>query len=245
MNGRPRFRIIGPGRAGGSLAAALEGAGWPRLDDRRRGDDLTDAADGADLVVLAVPDPAIAAVAAAIGPTGDTVVCHLAGSLGLDVLEPHPRRAALHPLVSLPDPELGARRLTAGAWFATAGDPITDRIVDALGGRHFTIADADRAVYHAGAAVASNHLIALLGQVERLATSIGMPLDAYLDLADATLANVRDLGPADALTGPVARGDWETVRRHLAALPDDEREPYRALARATARLADRPWPEGL
>ena len=158
-----------------------------------------------------------------MAPVEGTVVAHLAGSLGLDVLAPHPRRAALHPLVSLPDAEVGARRLRAGAWFAVAGDPpgslaLMEALVADLGGRSFTVADADRAAYHAAAAIASNHLVALLGQVERVAAGAGVPLEAYLDLVRATLDNVAEMGPAAALTGPVARGDWATVERHRAAL---------------------------
>jgi len=237
-----RFRIVGPGRAGESLGRALARAGWARHGDLRRGDDPAGACRGVDLVVLATPDAAIAEVAAAVEPDPTTVVAHLAGSLGLDVLATHPRPAALHPLVSLPSPDLGATRLAAGAWFAVAGDPLVQRAADDLGGRWFEVADVDRATYHAAAAVASNHLVALLGQVERLASGIGVPPEAYLDLARASLDNVAALGPAAALTGPVARGDWATVARHLDALPADERPAYLALAEAAARLAGRTLP---
>lgn len=238
----PRIRIIGPGRAGRSLGGALADAGWEVQGWLGRNDPVADAAADVDLLVLAVPDAAIAEVAAAVRPVAGTVVAHLAGSLGLDVLGDHQRRAAVHPLVSLPDADIGARRLASGAWFAVAGDPLAQRVVADLGGRWFEVADADRAVYHGAAAVASNHLVALLGQVQRLADDIGVPFEAYLDLAEATLQNVRSLGPAAALTGPAARGDWATVRRHLDALPPAEREAYRALADAARRLVD---PEGL
>ena len=97
------------------------------------------------------------------------MVVHLSGSLGLDVLAPHPRRAALHPLVPLPDPEVGAGRLAAGVTFAVAGDPVAGRDGRALGGRPVAVADADRAAYHAAACIAANHVVALLGQVERVA----------------------------------------------------------------------------
>ncbi|MBX3313674.1 MAG: DUF2520 domain-containing protein [Actinobacteria bacterium] len=238
-----RFRTIGPGRAGRSLAIALERAGWEHVGYLGRGDDVSAAADGVDLVVIATPDGAVADAAASIEPRSGVVVAHLAGSLGLEALAPHERRGALHPLMSLPDPELGARRLASGAWFAVAGDPLVERIVDDLGGRRFTVADADRAEYHATAAIASNHLVALLGQVVRLAQQIDVPPEAYLDLATATLANVVELGPRAALTGPVARGDWDTVARHLDALPADERVTYVTLAAAAARLVEREVPE--
>ncbi len=103
-----------------------------------------------------------------------------------------------------------------------------------------TVADADRARYHAAACIAANHLVALLGQVERVATPIGVPLEAYLALAQASFDDVGRRGPAAALTGPVARRDWDTVARHVAALPADERPAYLALARAAHRLVAEP-----
>ena len=238
----PALRLIGPGRAGSSLAAALGAVGWHVEPPRRRGDPLADAAAGVDLLVIATPDEAIAEVAVAVEPVPTTVVAHLAGSLGLDVLAPHPRRAAVHPLVPLPDQETGAARLASGVWFAVAGDPLGGRVVADLGGRAVTVADSRRAAYHATAAIASNHLVALLGQAERVAAPTGVGLEAFLDLARAALGDVAERGPAAALTGPVARGDTATVRRHLAALDPDERPAYRALAAAAARLRRPPAP---
>jgi predicted short-subunit dehydrogenase-like oxidoreductase (DUF2520 family) len=202
-----------------------------------RGDDVSRAAEGVDLLVVATPDDEIRGVARAVGPADGTVVAHLAGARGLEVLAPHPRRAAVHPLVALPTPELGARRLVGG-WFAVAGDPIADEVVRALNGRSFTVADEDRATYHAAAVIASNHLVALLGQAERLAASVGVPFAAYLDLATDTLANVAELGPVASITGPAARGDEATLRRHLRALPADERRAYRGMIDAARRLAE-------
>ena len=138
----------------------------------------------------------------------------------------------------MPSPQLGAARLRGGAWFAVAGDPLVIRVVEQLGGRWFEVDDEHRTAYHAAAAIASNHLVALLGQVQRVAAPAGVPFDAYLDLARATVENVAELGPAAALTGPAARGDWETIERHLAALPADEREAYRAMVRAARRLLE-------
>lgn len=233
---RPPVRIVGPGRAGGALARALGRAGWPIADARHRGDDLADAAAAVGVVVIATPDDRIAEVARAIEPVAGTVVVHLAGSRGLDVLAPHHRRAGLHPLMALPDAELGARRLADGGWFAVAGDPIAEDMAASLGGRTFTVADVDRARYHATAVVASNHLVALLGQVERLARGAGVPMEPFLDLVRGTLANVEQLGAARALTGPAARGDTETIDRHLDAIDPSERELYRALVAAAMRL---------
>jgi predicted short-subunit dehydrogenase-like oxidoreductase (DUF2520 family) len=235
----PTFRVIGPGRAGRSLQRALEASGWRGLAPLGRGDDVSAAGAGADAVIIATPDGAIAEVASLVEPRNDVVVVHLAGSLGLDVLAPHPRRASVHPLVALPDGDLGAARLRAGAWFAVAGDPVARQIVSALGGRPIDVADDNRAAYHAAASIASNHLVALLGQVQRVAAAAGVPLEAYLDLVRATVDNVAALGPADALTGPVARGDWATVASHLDALPADERAGYRAMVELAERLLDR------
>jgi predicted short-subunit dehydrogenase-like oxidoreductase (DUF2520 family) len=232
----PRLRLIGPGRAGRSLARALIAAGWTLTGELGRRDDQSRAAEDVDLLVIATPDAVIADVAAAVRVNPKTVVAHLSGSLGLEVLAPHPRRAAVHPLVPLPDPVAGAARLR-GAWFAVAGDPMATAVVEALGGRSFVVADEDRTTYHAAAVIASNHLVALLGQVQRVAAGAGVPLAAYLDLARAAVEDVARLGPAAALTGPVARGDWETVGRHLEALAPQERPGYEALAELAARLA--------
>jgi predicted short-subunit dehydrogenase-like oxidoreductase (DUF2520 family) len=232
-----RVRIIGPGRAGTSLALALERAGWDVLPTLGRGDELRPAASGTELLVIATPDAVVAAASAAVEPREATAVAHLSGVLGLDPLRAHPRRAVLHPLVALPDPDRGSERLV-GAWFGLAaeGDPLAAEAASSLRGKVVHVAEADWPRYHAAASIASNHLVALLGQVERVASGVGVPVEAFLDLARGSLADVADLGPADALTGPVRRGDAETVARHLAALPVAERAAYEALAREAARL---------
>jgi pantoate--beta-alanine ligase len=236
------LRVIGPGRAGTSLARALAVAGWRLLPPLGRGDDLRAAGhdvegQSVDLLVIATPDGAVAEVAASVEPVDHTVVAHLAGSAGLDVLAPHRRRAVIHPLVSLPDADTGARALRAGAWFAVTGDELALQVVRDLDGRSLPVADGERVAYHAAACIASNHLVALLGQVDRVAASAGVPLDALLDLVRTTVENVATLGPAAALTGPVARGDWDTVDRHLAALDPSERPAYEAMAAAAQRLS--------
>jgi predicted short-subunit dehydrogenase-like oxidoreductase (DUF2520 family) len=233
----PSVRILGRGRAGGALAGALGAvAGWEVELVEGRGPSVASAAAGVDALVLAVPDAAIASVAASITPAADTVVLHLAGSLGLDVLASHQRRAALHPLVALPNAGVGAQRLR-GASFAVAGDGLAAAIVDALGGQSFEVGDGQRAAYHAAACIASNHLVALLAQAERVAASARVPLRVYLDLVRATVDNVADLGPAAAITGPAARGDDETIARHLNVLGDDDRPLYALLAEECRRLA--------
>ncbi len=229
--------MLGPGRAGLSFLGALERVGWVAELPLGRGADLSRAAHGVDLLVIATPDRFIAEAAAAVESVDSTVVMHLAGSFGLGPLEGHARAAALHPLVSLPDPSVGAARLAAGAWFAVTGDPLARTIVEQLGGHSVEVADEDRTLYHAAACIAANHLVALMGQVERVAHEVGVPLEAYLDLARATLENVTALGPRAALTGPAARGDESTIARHLDALEASERPAYSALAEQARRLA--------
>jgi len=142
----------------------------------------------------------------------------------------------VHPLVSLPNPTTGTQRLRDDAWFATAGDGIADEVVEALGGRSFVIADDHRVEYHAAACIAANHLVALLGQVERIGAAAGAPFEAYLSLVRGAVDNVAELGPAAALTGPAARGDELTIARHLAAIDPSERDAYRAMADQARRL---------
>jgi predicted short-subunit dehydrogenase-like oxidoreductase (DUF2520 family) len=231
------IRIIGPGRAGSSLAAALSSRGWSVVGFLGRHDDLTDAARGVDALIIATPDDTVASVAQQVASNPTTAVLHLSGSLGLDALAPHERCAALHPLVPLPNTEVGASRLQSGVTFAVAGDPMARHMVESLGGHMVTVADKDRATYHAAACMAANHVVALLGQVERVAEQVGLSLEAFLPLARAAVEDVAELGPRAALTGPARRGDWATLSRHLDALPKDERAGYQAGAALATRLA--------
>ncbi len=232
-----RVRIIGPGRAGTSLAVALGRAGWEVCPILGRHDAVGSAARDTDLLVIATPDDAVAEVAATVKACDRSAIAHLSGSLGLGPLQGHPRPAVLHPLVALPDAERGAERLV-GAWFGLAqeGDRLAAEAVASLRGKAVTVAEADWARYHAAAVMASNHVVALLGQAERVAASIGAPVDAFLDLARGSLADVAALGARAALTGPIQRGDHDTVQRHLAALPPEERPGYEAMATEAARL---------
>jgi predicted short-subunit dehydrogenase-like oxidoreductase (DUF2520 family) len=257
--------LVGPGRAGTALALALRARGrrivsvagrTPTSPSTVRAAALLgapavtvrDAGAGADVVLVATPDAAIAEAAAALAPTVErgALVLHLSGASTVHELDDLARErpdvdvGSLHPLQSLPSAELGAARL-AGAWCAIDG-PIErlERLALAIGMRPFRVDAADRVRYHAAACVASNHLVALLGQVDRLADAAGVPREAFAPLVRATLDNVDALGAAGALTGPVARGDYDTVARHLDAIPDDERETYEALSAAAARLV---WTE--
>ncbi len=232
------FRVLGPGRAGSSLAAALSARGWEFAGFLGRHDDVTGAAHGVDVLVVATPDDVIAHVAAAVIPEPTTTVVHLSGSLGLEALAPHPLRAAVHPLVPLPNGEVGAERLGSGVTFAVAGAPAARAIVETLGGRLVEVADEDRAAYHAAACIAANHVVALLGQVERVAAAVGLDLDSFLPLTRAAVDDVAVLGASSALTGPARRGDWATLSRHLDALPKSERAGYQAGAALATKLAE-------
>jgi predicted short-subunit dehydrogenase-like oxidoreductase (DUF2520 family) len=255
-----RVALVGPGRAGTALALALVASGHDIVAVAGRAADAASvqraaqrfavptravevAAPGADLVVVATPDGVIADVAARLAPTLDagTLVVHLSGALGLDALDaisatrPDVEVGALHPLQTFPSGTLGAAHLD-GAWAAVAGPPSVAELATDVGLRPFAVADDRRATYHAAACIASNHLVALLGQVERVAAAAAVPFEAFEPLVRTTIANVFAIGPAAALTGPVARGDLDTVQRHLRALAEDEIPTYRALARAATAL---------
>ncbi|NNE74027.1 MAG: 2-amino-4-hydroxy-6-hydroxymethyldihydropteridine diphosphokinase [Acidimicrobiales bacterium] len=229
--------IVGPGRAGQAMGQAIEQIGWASVRYFGRNDDL-DGIRSDELVIIATPDAAVADVATAIPEVEDRPVLHVAGSLGVDVLAGHRRAAALHPVLAMPTPAIGAHRLLDDAWFAICGDRAADELAVAMGGRSFWVEDHDRAAYHAAAVVASNHVTALLGQVWRITGSIVVPREPFFRLARSAIDNVATLGPQKALTGPVARGDHETIERHRAALDPSEVELYDALVAAALRVKD-------
>ncbi|HET8656472.1 MAG TPA: Rossmann-like and DUF2520 domain-containing protein, partial [Longimicrobiaceae bacterium] len=179
-----------------------------------------------DALLVAVPDAEIARVAetlseAALSPVP---VLHASGALGAEVLDPLARRGcptgAIHPLVAVADPVAGAERLR-GAWFAVEGDPAAAALaigwVGALGGRMLPVEPGAKALYHAAAVFASNYVVTLLDTAERLMQAAGVPdgaaREAVTDLAAGAVRGVAGRGPAAALTGPIARGDVETVER--------------------------------
>ncbi len=253
--------LVGPGRAGTALALALASRGVRTTAVAGRAADapstrevalrldapavtVPEAGRSADLIVVATPDGAIETAAAALAASLEpgALVVHLAGARGLDALAPISATrtdvlvGALHPLQTLPSADAGAARL-AGAWAAIAGPPRVEALARFLDLRPFGVADADRAAYHAAACVAANHLVALLSQVERIAAAAHVPLEAFEPLVSATVDNVFAFGPSSALTGPVARGDTDTVARHLDSLAPDDRDAYLALADTARRLA--------
>lgn len=230
--------VVGDGRMGRALAAAWRAAGGAVSGPHGRGF----GGDGADVVLLCVPDDRIGVAAAAVaaGP----FVGHCSGASGLDVLTgvADGRRFSLHPLVSATRD--GAR--FAGAPAAVAGGSAdalrtATAIAEALRLQPFTVADADRTAYHAAAAMAANFLITVEWAAARLLTSADVPTAAVLPLARQALENWAVLGPA-ALTGPVARGDHGTVAAHRAAVAartPDLLPMFDELVRATATLASR------
>ena len=260
---RSRFALVGPGRAGTALSLALVARGWQATAVAGRSPDdrstrnaaialgapavpVEHAGRDAEVVVVATPDAALAAATAALAPTlrAGALVLHVSGARSLRefdelvLIRPDVEVGSLHPLQTLPSGEVGQARL-AGSWCAVDGPTERmERLALTLGMRPFRLDVDHRVVYHAAACVASNHLVALLGQVERLAQAAGLPLAAFLPLVRATLDNVDELGTAAALTGPVARGDAATVAAHIDALPDQERDAYRALAAAALRLTE-------
>jgi predicted short-subunit dehydrogenase-like oxidoreductase (DUF2520 family) len=255
--------LIGPGRAGTTISLGLMDLGWEVVAVAGRAPDATstsaaaacllsraalvsEAAHGAALVIIATPDRAIEQAVMSAEPAIEpgALVIHLAGSRGVDVFDgllekrSGVRVGAMHPLQSFPNTTIGLERLP-GAWAAIAGDPEVGEIARSLGLRTFELSDDQRTGYHTAAVVASNHLVALLGQVERLANRCGVPYEAFAPLVLASVHNAFSLGPANALTGPVARGDLATVEQHLRELDPAERDAYRALAREAARLTGR------
>lgn len=229
-----KISIVGAGHAGSSFATALRQVGH---DVRVVHHEDAASLAGAALVILCVPDDAVAIVASSMAPRGDRVIAHVAGSRNLDVLAPHPRVGSLHPLMALPTGSEAERLI--GATYCVAGDDLVREVVRSLSGRVITLRDDQRTLYHAAAVVASNHLVTLMGQVRTLAESIGLTLEDFLPLARQSLADVARFGPDGALTGPASRGDMATIDAHLAAVPESERSTYVALANAAFELAER------
>jgi predicted short-subunit dehydrogenase-like oxidoreductase (DUF2520 family) len=176
-----------------------------------------------------VPDRAIAEVARSIEP--GPWVAHVSGGTPLGELAPHTRRFSVHPLQTLVS-RRGPEQLD-GAWAAVTADDDESLVralwlAETLGLRPFRLADDHRAAYHAGAAVASNFLVTLHSVAARLFADAGAPPEALVPLMERTIENGFEL------TGPIARGDWETVARHRAALVGTGfEEAYDALAAVT------------
>jgi predicted short-subunit dehydrogenase-like oxidoreductase (DUF2520 family) len=214
-----RVKVVGRGRVGSAVAARLVERGHTVAD--------TDP----ELIMLCVPDNAIPDVARsiAVGPW----ICHTSGATPVIALAPHTKRFTIHPLQTVVRGR-GPEQLD-GAWAAVTGES-ADGVARAswvareLGLQPFELADEMRALYHAGATLASNYLVTLYRAASRAFEIAGAPPAALLPLMRRTIDNDFEL------TGPIARGDWATVDAHLAALRAfaPELEPvYRALADRT------------
>jgi predicted short-subunit dehydrogenase-like oxidoreductase (DUF2520 family) len=224
--------VVGPGRMGSALAAALRATGLDVTGPLGRGEPCPVQA---DCVLLCVPDAEIANAARAIAP--GPLVGHVSGATTLAALGGH-EAFSLHPLMTVPAAFAGAGAAVAGS---TPRALETARaLAAALGMQPFEIDDEDRAAYHAAASIASNFLVTLEGAAERLAATAGVDRALLAPLVRAAVENWAARGAAGALTGPIARGDEATVARQRAAVA--ERAPdlialFDALTDATRALA--------
>jgi predicted short-subunit dehydrogenase-like oxidoreductase (DUF2520 family) len=233
----PPIAIVGRGRMGSALAAALRAAGQEVRGPLGRGESPADAT----VVLLCVPDREIGTAAAAIAP--GPLVGHVSASAPLDLLAPH-ERFSLHPLLSV----VGAGASFAGAFCAVdasseAALAAARSIAGRLGMRVKVVPIEQRALYHAAASMASNFLVTLEGGAERLASHVGLEREALVPLVRATLENWARQGARAALTGPIARGDLATAARQRDAVADaapDLLPLWDALASATRELAVAP-----
>jgi len=248
-NAKPAIAVLGPGRLGRTLAAALQSAGYRvRLASSRVVEEAQDAVDASDVAFLTVPDAAIGGVAAVVEWRPGQLVAHCSGARGLEVLAVAEQVGALigclHPLQSFPS-EPDATRfggITCGIEGAAPADAILEGIAGDLGARTVHLAGVDRALYHAAAVLIANDAVALASAATRAWTLAGLPEAAAREaLAPLLLGAARSIATlplAEALTGPIARGDIATVERHLDALARDPdlATLYRALAAELLRL---------
>ena len=272
---RPTVGIIGPGRAGIGLGLALARAGYTvRLHGRHKKsvpapltltvgpEDRPPAWIGeAGVLMLAVRDDALRGLALMLHHSqtikGSHVVLHLSGVQGQEALGPlvttQAALGSLHPLQTISDPD-GAPDRLKGAWAAVEGMPraveMAERLARDMGLKPFRLTSKQKAVYHAGAVFASNYFVVVEAVAQRLLRHAGLTdaeaWQALRPLVEGTLANLEKQQPAEALTGPVMRGDVETIVRHLESLTIDDQNLYRLLGRAALELArKRGMEEGL
>ncbi len=260
--------VISAGRVGAVLGAALSRAGH-RVDSvaavsdasRKRAGLLLpgvaikppDAvAAAADLLLLAVPDDALASLASGLAATGavrrGALVAHTSGAYGVGVLSPLTEAGALplalHPVMTFAGTDVDLQRLDGAAWGVTSDDvlrPVAEALVIEMGGEPSFIAEQLRPLYHAGLAFAANHLVTLVTQAADLlaASGVEVPQRMLGPLLGAALDNALRSGDR-ALTGPVARGDSGTVATHVQTLSrhaPQTVEAYVALGRLTAERA--------
>ena len=259
-----KFAVIGHGRVGGAVLALLEDSGYiPQwVVEVENSNSLvpvykslpTDP-QGADIIFITVPDDSISDVVSAMALAWKDnlkgrVVFHMSGLHTSDILEPLNKlgaeTASFHPLQSIMHPD-SARKALKGSVFTVEGTPkaiiTAGRIADKLGGKILKIAKEDKVIYHAAAVIASNYITSLVTVAEDLMSDIGLKRGHMLPLIKGTLANIENHGRA-ALTGPIRRGDWATVEKHIKALSEkypDITGLYLALGKYTSRIAGRHW----
>jgi predicted short-subunit dehydrogenase-like oxidoreductase (DUF2520 family) len=248
------FSVAGPGKVGTSLAAWLESLGARRVGMAGRQGMVDLATEGQDLLLIAVSDPALPEVAAVLARRPQAAVAlHTSGCLDASVLAPLREAGSavgsLHPLKAFPRP-LPEPAEARGVFFAVDGDPaareLAHRLAAAWGGVSAEVAPESRALYHFAATLAAGGAVTLLALAEDLARRLGLPEAAvrgYLELCRGAVARAIETGdPAAVLTGPAARGDRETVTRHLEALrtlAPDKLPLVVHLARETLRQKER------
>ncbi len=265
---RLRVGVIGVGRAGSALGAALHRAGHPVVaahavsdKSKERAASLLPAAElldveavvqRVDLVLLAVPDDVLPVMAAQLPFTPGQFVVHCSGRYGVGVLTDAQRRGALplalHPAMTLTGTSLDVERLSGAPFGVTSAEPLrmaAEALVVEMGGEPIWIPEEARPLYHASLAHSANHLITLVASAIEMLDHAGVDQPARLlsPLLHASLDNALRMG-YPALTGPVVRGDAQTVAAHIAELAYDPQlqAAYVALARLTA---DRALAEGL
>lgn len=230
--------IVGAGRLGGVLARALRAAGFDVVGPLGRDERIPDV----DVVLLTVPDAAIAEAAAIARPHAE-FLGHVSGATALTDVD-----FSLHPLQTFTGDEPAEVFRGIGAAIAgrtPAAREVAEQLASALGASPFEIDDAQRASYHSAASFASNFVLTVLDAAERLASDAGIPRDIapslLAPLVRQTVENWAENGAAAVLTGPIARGDEETVaRQRVAAEALDLDDLFDALAAATREVAARP-----
>lgn len=264
----PRVGVIGAGRVGAVLAAALTAAGYPlaavagesdasrtRIETLLPGariDKPTAVAKAAELLLLTVPDDALDNVVRMLVASGaihsGQLIVHTSGRHGLHVLQPAieigARGIALHPAMTFTGTDLDMERLSGCTYAVTCGPAdllFVGSLVADIGGQLVEVSESNRELYHAALAHGSNHLVTLVSQAMDMLRSAGTddPARTLRPLLAAALDNVLVFGGA-ALTGPIVRGDLETVRAHLRSMTSEAPETlqsYVAMARATANRA--------
>lgn len=255
MTATRRVAIIGPGRLGNGLARALDGERWSVVTlGRNVQGEWAAHLQGQDLILIAVPDDAIGGVAeelaGANAVSARQIVLHTSGARDRSALGALAGRSAglgsFAPVQTVVDPATAAARLR-GAYVVLEGDPpaiaMGQAVAKRLAMHGVELTPEAKVAYHAGAVMVANLGVALEAMAERVATVGGVPAEAaahiYLPLWQGMIANLVTMGAAKSLTGPVKRGDVETIRRHLALLQGAEREVYVALSGEAIKLAER------